>query len=288
MNRTGIIGGSALCEIEGLEVIEREWVPTPFGNPSDEFVIGRFEGKEVVFLPRHGRAHNMLPSELNYCANIYGFKILGVDRIISVSAVGSLKEEIKPLEVVLVDQFIDRTNQARKSTFFGEGIVAHVPFAEPVCSELRELIYECNRGLDQKVHDGGTYVNMEGPAFSTKAESYLYKGWGMDVIGMTNMPEARLAREAGICYASVAMVTDYDCWYLGADVKTVSVEMVLQNVKRNMGTAKTILSNTLSNLSDKKACKCSRALENAIITDVDNIPPETIGRLRPIIEDYIK
>jgi len=248
MSRIGIIGGSALYEIEGLKVNKREKVKTPFGEPSDEFVIGTMEGKECVFLPRHGRAHSILPSELNYRANIYGLKVLGVDRIISVSAVGSLKDELKPLDVVLVDQFVDRTNQGRSTTFFGNGIVAHVAFADPVCSELREEIYKNNRSIEAKVHDGGTYVNMEGPMFSTRAESFLYKSWGMDVIGMTNMPEARLAREAGICYSTIALVTDYDCWHEGADVESVTIEIIIDNLNKNIETAKKMLSNVIKNV----------------------------------------
>ena len=213
MNKIGIIGGSALYEIEGLEITKHVKVKTPFGLPSDEFSVGKLAGREVVFLPRHGRQHHLLPSEVNYRANMYAFKTLGVGRVLSVSAVGSLTEKVRPLDVLLVDQFIDRTNRGRNMTFFGEGIVAHVSFANPVCKELSDIAYQANKHLNVEIHDGGTYINMEGPAFSTKAESFLYKSWGADVIGMTNIAEARLAREAGICYATIAMITDYDCWY---------------------------------------------------------------------------
>ncbi len=287
MSMIGIIGGSALYEMEGLEVVEKKRLSTPFGDPSDEFVIGKFAGKDVVFLPRHGRYHQLLPTEINCRANIYAFKVLGVERILSVAAVGSLKEEIRPLDVVLVDQFVDRTNQARPTTFFGEGIVAHIPFAEPVCSDLRDILYRCNRELDVKIHDGGTYINMEGPAFSTKAESYLYKSWGVDIIGMTNMPEARLCREAGICYATMAMVTDYDCWYLGPEVSTVSVEMVIENLKKNIEIAKLMLNNTIKNIPEKGACGCKDTLRDAVLTSKEAIPRETLEKLKPIIEGFV-
>ncbi|MFH1552626.1 MAG: S-methyl-5'-thioadenosine phosphorylase [Candidatus Omnitrophota bacterium] len=287
MGKIGIIGGSALYEIEGLAVTERKEVTTPFGEPSDEFVIGKLAGKEVVFLPRHERTHSLLPTEINYRANIYAFKVLGVDRIISVSAVGSLKEEVKPLDILLVDQFIDRTNQGRSTTFFGDGIVAHVAFAEPICKELKELIYKSNRALEIKIHDGGTYVNMEGPTFSTKAESFLYKSWGADVIGMTNIQEARLAREAGICYSTIAMITDYDCWYLSSEVETVSVEMIIENLVKNAEVAKKMLVNTIANMPEKRACACGEALHNAIVTRKEAVPKETLEKLKPIIEGFI-
>jgi 5'-methylthioadenosine phosphorylase len=287
MGRIGIIGGSALYQIEGLDVIETKEVSTPFGEPSDEFIIGNLAGKEVVFLPRHQRTHSLLPTEINYRANIFGFKLLGVDRIISVSAVGSLKEDVKPLDVLLVDQFIDRTNQGRSTTFFGDGIVAHVAFAEPVCLDLKELIYKSNRELDIKIHDGGTYINMEGPAFSTKAESYLYKSWGADVIGMTNIQEARLAREAGICYSTIAMITDYDCWRLGPEAEMVSVEMVMENLSKNALMAKKMLLNTIKNMPEERPCECSEALRNAVVTRKEVVSKETLEKLKPIIEGFI-
>ena len=287
MGRIGIIGGSALYRIEGLDVTETKKISTPFGEPSDELVIGKMAGKEVVFLPRHQRTHSLLPTEINYRANIFAMKLLGVDRIISVSAVGSLKEEIRPLDVLLVDQFIDRTNQGRSTTFFGDGFVAHVAFAEPVCPEFKYLIYKSNSALDVKIHDGGTYINMEGPAFSTKAESYLYKSWGADVIGMTNVQEARLSREAGICYSTIAMITDYDCWHLSPEVETVSVEVILENLNKNADMAKKMLVNTIKNLPEKRSCGCGEALRNAIVTRKEAVPKETLEKLKPIIEGFI-
>ncbi|MDP8259214.1 MAG: S-methyl-5'-thioadenosine phosphorylase [Candidatus Aadella gelida] len=287
MNKIGIIGGSALYNLEGLEVTERKKVKTPFGEPSDEFVVGKMGNQEVVFLPRHGRGHRVMPSEINFRANIYAFKVLGVDKLISVSAVGSLKEEIRPLDVLLVDQFVDRTNQARATTFFGDGIVAHVPFADPVCLSLKDLIMRSNKDLEVKIHDGGTYLNMEGPAFSTRAESELYRKWGMDIIGMTNMPEARLAREAGICYSTMAMVTDYDCWRTEDGSESVTIEMIIETLNKNVETAKKMLINTISNMSECSACGCSKALENTIITPKDQVPQETLDKLKPIIEGFI-
>ncbi|MGB2651073.1 MAG: S-methyl-5'-thioadenosine phosphorylase [Candidatus Omnitrophota bacterium] len=287
MSRIGIIGGSSLYKIEGLNVKERRDVSTPFGEPSDEFVIGELAGKEVVFLPRHQRTHSLLPTEINYRANIFAMKLLGVDRIISVSAVGSLKEEVKPLDILLVDQFIDRTNQGRSTTFFGDGIVAHVAFAEPVCIELKDLIYKTNKALDIKIHDGGTYINMEGPTFSTKAESYLYKSWGADVIGMTNIQEARLAREAGICYSTIAMITDYDCWYLSPEVETVSVDVIMENLNKNAENAKKILVDTIKNMPEERTCDCGEALRHAIVTSKDAVSKETLEKLKPILDGFI-
>ncbi len=287
MSITGVIGGSALYDLEGLEETGRKKISTPFGAPSSEFIVGKLSGKEVVFLPRHGRGHNLLPTEINNRANIYGFKTLGVERIISVTAVGSLKEDICPLDVLLVDQFIDRTNQGRETTFFGDGIVAHIQFADPICSALRDVILKNNQGLNVKIHDGGTYLNMEGPAFSTKAESYLYKSWGADVIGMTNMPEARLAREAGICYATMAMITDYDCWRMGPDAEDVSIEMIIENLRKNIETAKAMLSNTIRNMPEKRSCGCGETLRYAIVTAKDNIPDATAKKLEPILKGFI-
>lgn len=283
MSKIGIIGGSALYAMEGLEIVEKKEMLTPFGKPSDEFVIGRFAGKEVIFLPRHGRSHGILPTEINNRANIYGFKMLGVNRIISVSAVGSLKEELRPLDVVLVDQFVDRTNQARPVTFFGNGIVGHISFAEPVCPELRNIIYNSAQYLDITAHNGGIYINMEGPAFSTKAESRLYKSWGMDVIGMTNMPEARLAREAGICYAVMAMVTDYDSWHSPQEAESVSIEMIIQNLKTNIKNAKVMLMSAIKNIPEKTSCACSESLCNAIVTAPNAVPEDLKKKLKPII-----
>ena len=283
----GVIGGSAIYQIEGLEVTERREIDTPFGKPSDEFIIGRLAGKDVAFLPRHQRGHSLLPTELNFRANIYAFKVLGADRIISISAVGSLKEEIKPLDIVLVDQFIDRTNQGRSTTFFGDGLVAHVAFADPTCKELSDVIFKSNKHLDVKIHDSGTYVNMEGPAFSTRAESFLYKSWGADIIGMTNLQEARLAREAEICYATIAMVTDYDCWHMSPDVETVSVEMIIDNLNKNAQVAKEMLVNAIKHMPEERDCVCANALKDAIITRKDTVPKATLEKLKPIVGRYM-
>jgi len=286
--KTGIIGGSGFYNIEGVKNVRREKVSTPFGKPSDDFVTGTLEGKEVVFLARHGKGHSVLPSEINYRANIYGMKKLGVDSIISVSACGSLRKEMKPLDIVVPDQYVDRTNQARQMTFFGAGIVAHVAFAEPVCGELSKLLYDSGRSLGISMHLGGTYINMEGPQFSTKAESEMYRAWGMDIIAMSNMAEAKLAREAEICFATLACVTDYDCWYLNESVESVSVDLIIQNLSKNIDNAKKILRMALKGMSDNKRCACSRALENAILTDPKFIPVNTKKRLKLIIGKYIK
>lgn len=283
MAKTGIIGGSGLYQIEGLKNIKWVRVNTPFGEPSDEYLTGELNGREIVFLPRHARGHKILPTELNYRANIYGMKKLGVDRIISISAVGSLKESIKPLDIVIPDQFVDRTNMARQTTFFGDGVVAHISFAEPVCPQLANLVCDTGRALGATVHFGGTYLNMEGPAFSTKAESNLYRQWGMDIIGMTNMPEARLSREAEICYITVAFVTDYDCWRQ----TVVGIKEVLDNLFKNVGTAKKIIKATVSKIVPERKCICASALKDAIVTDGKLIPPQTKENLKIIIGKYI-
>jgi len=285
MAKIGIIGGSGLYDIEGIKDIKAVRLKTPFGQPSDEFILGSLEGREVAFLLRHGRGHKILPSELNYRANIYAMKVLGVERIISVSAVGSLKEEIKPRDFLLPDQFVDRTNQARKTTFFGQGIVAHIAFAEPVCPVLSNVLYQAAKDLDITVHPKGTYLNMEGPAFSTQAESRLYKSWGMDVIGMTNMPEARLAREAEICYATLAMVTDYDCWH--AEKKTVSADLIIQTMKKNIHDAKNLIKTAITKIPYKRDCLCSCALKNAIVTSPKEISAEVKKKLDIIIGKYV-
>lgn len=285
MTKVGIIGGSGLYDIEGIKDIEKVRLDTPFGQPSDEFILGNLEAQQVVFLPRHGRNHAFLPSELNYRANIYGMKKLGVERIFSVSAVGSLKEEIKPQDFLLPDQFVDRTNQARKTTFFGQGIVAHIGFAEPICPVLAKIFYETAKELAINTHPKGTYLNMEGPAFSTRAESLLYRSWGMDVIGMTNMPEARLSREAEICYVTLAMVTDYDCWH--AEEETVSADLILQNMKKNIQNAKRLIKSAIGKLPAKRDCHCPHALKNAIISSPKDIPAEVKQRLDIIIGKYI-
>ncbi len=285
MGKIGVIGGSGLYDIEGLKNINSIKVDTPFGRPSDELISGSLGNKEVVFLPRHGKGHKILPSELNYRANIYAMKKLGVERIISVSAVGSLKKELKPGDFVLVDQFVDRTNQARPTTFFGEGIVAHVALADPVCLELKDLLFATAQELNISAYPKGSYINMEGPAFSTRAESMLYRSWGMDVIGMTNMAEARLAREAEICYATVAMVTDYDCWY--AEEESVNVELILETMRRNVIKAKGLIKAVIGKIAEQRKCPCAQSLKNAIVTASGHIPAETRKKLSIIIAKYV-
>lgn len=284
MNKIGIIGGSGLYQIEGLKKTRWVKVETPYGEPSDEYLTGELDGCSVVFLPRHARGHKILPTELNYRANIYGMKKLGVERIISISAVGSLKESLKPLDIVIPDQFVDRTNMARKATFFGSGAVAHISFADPVCHELANLVCDVSRGLGATVHFGGTYLNMEGPAFSTRAESNLYRQWGMDIIGMTNMPEARLAREAEICYVTIAFVTDYDCWRQ----TVVDIKEVLGNLFKNVDMAKRIIKASVTKIPKERKCLCATALKDAIVTNSKLIPKETKEKLKPIIGKYVK
>lgn len=285
MTKIGIIGGSGLYQMDSLKDVKEEKIETPFGEPSDIFITGKLGGIEVVFLPRHGRGHTILPTELNYRANIYGMKKLGVEKIISMSAVGSFKKELKPLDIVLPDQFVDRTNQARKTTFFGDGVVAHISFAEPVCPDLIETIFEAGNDLGLTIHDRGIYLNMEGPAFSTKAESLLYKSWNMDIIGMTNMPEARLSREAEMCFATVAFITDYDCWR----EEMVTVDMIIENLNKNVEAAKKLIEKFIPKLahSKKRKCACKEALKYAIITDKKLIPAKTKKKLDLIIGKYI-
>ncbi len=286
--KIGIIGGSGFYNIEGIKKIKGVTIKTPFGNPSSEFVTGQLKGMEVAFLTRHGRGHTIGPSEINYCANIYGMKKLGVERIISISACGSLKKELKPLDIVIPDQFVDRTNRSRRMTFFGEGIVGHIAFAQPICPDLSKMLYEAARQVGATVHLGGTYLNMEGPQFSTKAESKLYRSWGMDIIGMTNLAEAKLAREAEICYASLACVTDYDCWHMDESTETVSVEMIVQNLLKNVETSKNILKMVLPKLHSTRTCACVSALKDAIISRHDAISLKAKKRLDLIIGKYIK
>jgi len=286
MAKTGVIGGSGLYHIEGMEIKDKKRLKTPFGEPSGEFIIGKLEGRDVVFLPRHDRNHRVNPTRINYRANIYGMKELGVERIISITACGSLKKEIKPLDFVIPLQFVDRTNHARQCTFFDEGIVAHISFAYPVCGELANTIYEAAKLNNVTAHLGGTYINMEGPQFSTLAESNLYRSWGMDIIGMTNMTEARLAREAEICYASLAAVTDYDCWH--ETEEKVTVEMIIDNLKKNVDNAKIILKDIVSRLDGERACQCKDALKYAIITDQKAISHATREKLAVIIGKYVK
>ncbi len=290
MPRIGIIGGSGLYKIDGIKNVKHLSVNTPFGKPSDKFMIGKLEDREIVFLPRHGKGHRISPSRINYRANIYAMKKLGVERVISVTACGSLKEKIVPLDFVVVDQFVDRTNQARKMSFFDDSIVAHISFAHPVCDELSGLLYEAgsevSKKFDFKIHRGGTYLNMEGPAFSTLAESNLYRSWGMDIIGMTNMPEAKLAREAEICYSTLAAVTDFDCWHPSHE--TINIDMVLKNLNKNIENAKRILMLSIKKLSPVRACFCKDALKYAIVTDRKLIPPKTKKDLDIIIGKYVK
>lgn len=282
----GIIGGSGLYRMEGLEVIDEMEVPTPFGDPSDKYVISNLDGVRVAFLARHGRGHRKLPSELNYRANIYGFKVLGVESILSASAVGSMKEAYAPTDIVFPHQFIDRTRH-RPDTFFGNGIVAHVTFADPICAALSFIGSSAARELGARVHEGGVYLNMEGPQFSTRAESNLYRTWGVDVIGMTNLQEAKLAREAEICYATMALVTDYDCWHETAD--SVSIEQILGYLQANAEMAQRILRASIPRAAARKRdCACATALQYAIVTDPALIPAETKRDLAPIIGRYVR
>jgi 5'-methylthioadenosine phosphorylase len=280
----GVIGGTALYQMEGLADTEEIEVSTPFGEPSDALTIGTIAGKRVAFLPRHGRDHSIMPSELPSRANIYALKSLGVERIIAFSACGSMKEDIAPLDVVIPDQLFDRT-KARPSTYFGEGLVAHVSFAEPFCSELSRTLYDAALAVGARAHKGGTYIAIEGPQFSTKAESRIYRSWGVDVIGMTAIPEAKLAREAEICYATVALVTDYDVWHESQD--PVTVEMVLGYLRRNAATAQGVLSAVLPNIPDQRECLCASALRNAIITHPEQISPEVREKLDLLVGKYL-
>lgn len=280
----GIIGGSGLYSMPGFEAQKEVALSTPWGSPSDAYVVGRLAGKEVAFLARHGRGHRLLPSELNFRANIYGMKSLGVERIISLSAVGSLKAEHKPQDFVLPDQFYDRT-RGRVSTFFGEGLVAHISFAHPVCPQLAETVHQACLAAGVSVHKGGTYVCMEGPAFSTMAESNVYRSLGMDVIGMTNLQEAKLAREAEICYVTVAMVTDYDCWH--PDHDAVTVEQIVGNLVKNAEHAASVVAASVAAMPGQRTCNCGSALATAILTDRAAIPAETRKKLDLLVGKYL-
>ncbi len=282
--RIGIIGGSGLYNIEGITDVENVTVETPFGDPSDQFITGKLEGKDVVFLPRHGRNHSILPSELNFRANIYGMKKLGIERIIAVSAVGSMKEEIKPLDIVIPDQFIDRT-RGRKDTFFGDGIVGHVSLADPVCSVLAEKLHKAATNAGATVHKGGAYVCIEGPQFSTRAESLTYRQWNVSVIGMTNFQEAKLAREAEICYSTLALSTDYDCWHEGEE--DVTAEIVLENIRKNVDMAKAIVKQAIPMIEGNRSCGCVNASANSIVTHKENVPEEAKERLNVIFGKYL-
>jgi 5'-methylthioadenosine phosphorylase len=282
----GIIGGSGLYEMDGLESIEERWIETPFGRPSDAYITGTLEGRRVAFLPRHGRGHRLMPSELNFRANIFGFKVLGAEWVISAAAVGSMREDITPLDIVIPDQFFDRT-KGRISTFFGDGIVAHVSFGDPTCAVLGKQLLAAGQSVGARMHWGGTYLCIEGPQFSTRAESRIYRSWGVDVIGMTNLQEAKLCREAEICYATMAQVSDYDVWHdTEADV---TVEAVVAVLKQNAETAKAIIRTAVSSFPGRReGCHCPNALRDAIITAPTAIPPAARERLRPIIGKYLK
>lgn len=294
--KIGIIGGSGLYDLNGLNHLQENRIETPFGPPSDVLLSGEIDGAAVVFLPRHGRGHQLMPSEINHRANLYAMKSLGVEKIISVSAVGSFREEMAPGHVVLIDQFVDRTKNNADHTFFGEGIVAHIAFAQPTCPALRRIIQQEAEALveaeglsdEVTIHSGGTYLNMAGPAFSTLAESRLYQSWGMDVIGMTNLAEAKLAREAEICYLTMAMVTDYDCWH--ADHESVSVEMVIQRLLHNVVLARKIILCALPKIArttDDGSCSCRTALANAIITRPEAVSKQIRQKLAPIVGKYL-
>lgn len=282
--KIGIIGGSGLYQMEGLTSAEEVEIRTPFGNPSDLYRVGTLEGQRVAFLARHSRNHAISPSELNFRANIYGFKILGVEWILSASAVGSLREDLRPLDVVLPDQFLDRTRE-RISTFFGEGVVAHVSFADPVCSQLAAIIQNAGTNVGIGIKSGGTYVCIEGPQFSTRAESNIYRNWGMDVIGMTNLQEAKLAREAEICYSTIALVTDYDCWHQHYDAVTVTD--IVENLRKNSENAQKLIRSAVRHLPVARTCKCKDALQHAILTDLKQIPKATKSKLAPLLHKYL-
>jgi len=280
----GIIGGSGLYSMPGFERHEERTIDTPWGAPSDAYIVGELAGREVAFLARHGRGHRISPSELNFRANIWGMKSLGVERILSLSAVGSLKEEHKPLDFVIPYQFVDRT-RGRVSTFFGEGLVAHISFAHPICPQMAEVAHAAGQNAGVRVKLGGTYLCMEGPAFSTLAESNLYRSWGMDVIGMTNLQEAKLAREAELCYTTVAMVTDYDCWHPEHDA--VTVNDIIANLTQNAANAASLVQAAVAAMPEARTCKCGSALAHALITDRKSIPEATRKKLELLVGKYL-
>jgi 5'-methylthioadenosine phosphorylase len=283
--KIGVIGGSGLYDIEGMADIEEVDINTPFGRPSDTIVIGQLEGVGIAFLPRHGRGHRILPTEIPVRANIYALKSLGVEYIIGINSVGSLKEELKPGGLLVPAQLIDRT-RSRVNTFFGEGIVVHIPFAEPFCPVLSQVVYQAAQAVGVDVHRGGTYVVMEGPAFSTRAESDLYRSWGADVIGMTALPEAKLAREAEICYAIIACITDYDCWHEAHE--TVTAEIILNIMRKNINTAQKIIKLALEGVPVRRDCECTTALKTAIVTVQDMIPNEQKKKLDLLLGKYLR
>jgi len=281
----GVIGGSGLYQMEGLTVREERRLETPFGEPSDAFVLGELEGRRVAFLSRHGRGHRLLPTEINYRANLFGMKLLGAERVVSVSAVGSMKEAYRPTDIVIPDQFFDRTRH-RADTFFGRGLVAHVALADPVCAEMAAVAEEAGRAAGATVHRGGTYVCMEGPQFSTRAESLVYRSWGVDVIGMTNLQEARLAREAEICFSTLAMVTDYDCWH--ETEESVHTAAILEVLRQNVATAQRVVAEIVRRLPERPADHpCASALSGALVTDPTMIPEETRRDLAPLVGKYL-
>jgi 5'-methylthioadenosine phosphorylase len=281
--RVGLIGGSGLYDLPGLSTTGEVRLETPFGDPSDAFFLGELDGVPVVFLARHGRGHRLLPSEINFRANVWGFRKLGCDALISASACGSMKESYRPTDIVLPDQFIDRTHR-RIATFFGDGCVAHVSLAHPVCPHLLEALDLAGREKGARVHTGGTYLGMEGPQFSTKAESWLYRSWGVDVIGMTNVQEAKLCREAEICYATMALVTDYDCWH--EDEQAVTVETILDVLRANAATANAVLAAAVSRIDAARGCACRAALRDAVLTRREDVPEEAQARLSLLMERY--
>jgi len=285
MKVVGVIGGSGLYEMEGMTDVQSVKVDTPFGQPSDEYVTGMLGDVKMVFLPRHGRGHRLTPSEVNYRANIYGMKKLGAEWVISVSAVGSMKEQIKPGHIVIVDQFFDRT-KGRPSSFYGNGVVGHVEFADPVCPHLSGVLHGAAEAAGATVHKGGTYICIEGPQFSTRAESRIYRSWGVDVIGMTNIPEAKLAREAEICYATVALSTDYDCWH--ETEESVTLEAIMAIVKANVSMAKDIIRKAVPAIADTRNCKCATALKFATVTDPKKIPAKTREDLSLLLGKYLE
>jgi 5'-methylthioadenosine phosphorylase len=284
--KIGILGGTGFYNIEGIEGIEEVEFETPFGKTSDAFIVGSLEGRRVAFLNRHGRGHKILPSKINYRANIYGFKMLGVERVISVNSVGSLKDQIKPRDIVFSDQFFDRT--VRENSFFGEGIAAHVSLAQPVCPDLSGVMFTAGGELKLKVHQGGTYICIEGPGFSSRAESNIYRSWGGSVIGMTSATEAKLCREAELCYSTMNLVTDYDAWHEVEE--PVTIKMILESMNQNIHNAQAIIKKALSSLLPQResSCDCAQALKNCIVTQADSIPEKSKEKLRYIIEKYIK
>lgn len=282
----GIIGGTGFYELPDIDWQDEQEVKTPFGEPSDRYLIGHLNDLTVIFLPRHGSNHHLLPSEINFRANIYGMKALGVEYLITTSAVGSFREELPPKDLMLVDQYFDRTKSGERQSFFGNGVIAHVGFANPVCLELTAQIYANRDGLEGQLHKGGTYLNIEGPAFSTRAESILYKSWGMDVIGMTGLAEAKLAREAELCFASIAIVTDFDSWH--EDLEAVSTSAVLENFQHAVSDARTLVANTLKNFNPGQRCSCNTALQDALITDVANLDNEAKLRMGVLLEKYLE